>query len=295
VTTTTTIQRVPIDPGVRSILIRDGVYAPSTTMTHRTDPDRRYIDAGIARLEAVANPALSTVPPILSIDALRADVAVKSEQMFRCYRLAQWPTMLLEGWLGEHGAELVESLDDPWDFTPGAATWAGVDVSLRHDSTAVVAVQQRDHRWHAKARIWYPGKGQVVDQAHVREHLRQLSIDFDLKGVAYDPRFFEASAQDLAAEGLPMIEVPQTAARMVPAVTAGYRTIVARRLSHDGDEAFMAHLVNAQARPSEGGITLSKNPKASSLKIDACIAYCLAMSLAETRDPEYTDNAWKVL
>lgn len=24
-------------------------------MTHRTDPDRRYIDAGIARLEAVAN------------------------------------------------------------------------------------------------------------------------------------------------------------------------------------------------------------------------------------------------
>lgn len=143
--------------------------------------------------------------------------------------------------------------------------------------------------------MWYPGRGQVIDRAVVREHIRQHWCDFDVKGVAYDPRFFKDSAQELTAEGVLMIEVPQTAARMVPAVTAGYRAIVAGELSHDDDPVFAAHIVNAQARPSEGGITISKNPKAPTLKIDACIAYCLAMSLATASTPEYTADTWRVL
>lgn len=241
-----------------------------------------------------ANPGLSTTPPLLHIDALRADVGITGEQRFRCYRLAQWPSQILEGWLGEDGPELWAGLEDDYEFVKSEPIYAGVDVSLRHDSTAVVAIQERpDARWHAKAEIWYPEFG-VVDQAHVREYLRQLSIDFKLRGVAYDPRFFEASAQDLEADGLPMIEVPQTASRMVPAVGVAYRQIVSRNVTHNGDPAFARQVVNAAARPSEGGMTLHKKPK-SNLKCDAAIALCLAMSLAEFRERELTEEMLVVM
>jgi phage terminase large subunit-like protein len=271
-----------------------GVQLPGNVFHAHAAPDGcDYRDESMWQ---IANPGLlldcgchhcaAGAPPILYIDALRAEVGRVGEQKFRCYRLAQWPTMILEGWLGEDGPELWRRLEDPYDLVRKAPTWAGVDVSLRYDSTAVVLVQQRpDGRWHAVAKVWYPGDG-VVDQAEVREHLRRASIDFDLQGVGYDPRFFEASAQDLYAEGLPMIEIPQTPSRMVPAVATTYRAIVSGAITHDADPVFEQHVVNAQARPSEGGITLSKNPKLNALKIDACIALVHAISLADVRAGE---------
>lgn len=243
----------------------------------------------------LANPGLSTVPPILHIDALRSAIGMSGEQRFRCYRLAQWPTMALEGWLGEDGPEVWNSLESGFRPIRGARTWAGVDVSLHHDSTAIVYLQQwpDSNRVHAWAELFYPDSG-VVDQAFVKEALRKASVDYSLAGVAYDPRFFEAVAQDLDAEGIPMIEVPQTATRMVPAVAAAYRLIVGRLLSHDGDAAFGRQVVNAKARPSEGGITLSKSPKTRGLlKCDAAIGLCLAALLLEQDRGEISDDQLK--
>lgn len=272
---------------------RAGANLPGFIFREHTAPlDCDYKDEAMWYL---ANPGLSTSPPILHIDALRADVGITPEQRFRCYRLAQWPSMVLEGWLGEEGPELWGDLaDETYTLRLGQPVFAGVDVSLRHDSTAVVVIQEReDGRWHATAKIWYPDFG-VVDQAEVREYIRSLSIDYKLRGVAYDPRFFEASAQDLEAEGVEMIEVPQTAARMVPAVNVAYRSIVSRLITHDGSPEFARQVVNAAARPSEGGMTLYKKPK-SNLKCDAAIAFSLAMSLAEFRERELTEEMLVVL
>jgi phage terminase large subunit-like protein len=246
----------------------------------------------------LANPGLLTTPPILFIDALRTDVVLTPEQFFRCYRLAQWPTMILQGWLGEDGPELWGSLADDYEFVERRRVFVGVDVSLRHDSSAVVAVQERGNgTWHAKAWIFFPDPStgrRVVDQAEVRDKIRELDFRYGIAGCAYDPRFFEASAQDLEADGVEMIEVPQTATRMVPAVNMAYRAITSRSLSHDGSDAFARQVVNAAARPSEGGMTLSKNPR-TNLKCDAAIALCLAMSLAEFQERELTEDMLKVL
>jgi phage terminase large subunit-like protein len=162
----------------------------------------------------------------------------------------------------------------------------------------VVAVQERGNgTWHAKAWIFFPDPStgrRVVDQAEVRDKIRELDFRYGIAGCAYDPRFFEASAQDLEADGVEMIEVPQTATRMVPAVNMAYRAITSRSLSHDGSDAFARQVVNAAARPSEGGMTLSKNPR-TNLKCDAAIALCLAMSLAEFQERELTEDMLKVL
>lgn len=86
-----------------------GVELPGVSFHEHRAPDG--CDHRDEAMWLIANPGLLTVPPILAIDALRVDVARTAEQRFRCYRLAQWPTMLLEGWLGEAGAEM-------WDVLP---------------------------------------------------------------------------------------------------------------------------------------------------------------------------------
>ena len=232
-----------------------------------------------------ASPALSV--GMLGIDALRTDLVATPEQWFRCYRLAQWPTGSLTGWLGEDAQSLWDAGYDPsYAWSHVEPMWLGVDVSLKHDSTAVVAVQQRpDGRFHARARIWFPGSG-VVDQAEVREHIRQMCRDFKVVGVAYDPRFFVASAQDLEAEGHPMIEVPQSPQRMVPAIGAAYQAIVSGSLTHDGDPTFAHQVISAVPRPSETGFTLQKQHRGSVNRIDACIALALAMGMATLHEPE---------
>jgi len=78
--------------------------------------------------------------------------------------------------------------------------------------------------------------------------LRGLADIHDVKSIAVDPRFFDLPAQQLADEGLPMIEVPQVLERMTPAVAAAYDAIKNAMLSHDGDDLFAAQVLAAVAR-----------------------------------------------
>ena len=101
-----------------------------------------------------ANPALDE--GFMNIDALRTAVDLSAEAHFRIFRLGLW----VEGvqcWLGDDAARIWSGLADPWPLAPKAPTWLGIDVGLKRDSSAVVAVQRRpDGRRHATARIWTP-------------------------------------------------------------------------------------------------------------------------------------------
>jgi phage terminase large subunit-like protein len=103
--------------------------------------------------------------------------------------------------------------------------------------------------------------------------------------VAYDPRFWVASAQDLEAEGLPMVEIPQTPARMVPIIGSAYTTIVERKLTHTPDPTFRQQVLSAIPRPSESGFTLYKQRAGNAFKIDACIALVMALSVTDIPAP----------
>lgn len=223
-----------------------------------------------------ANPALGVY---LSEDAIAADVATTPEHLFRRYRLNQWSMGTNESWLGESAPVLWDAGNVSSGLIEGAPTWGGLDVSLRHDNTAVVLVQERPNgKWYAEARIWTAPPGGTIDQADVRHFIRQASLRYDLQSVAYDPRFAIASMQDLAAEGINTIEVPQSPQRMVPAIANLRDVIVKGDLLHPADEQFKSHVIGAQARDSDGGITLKK--RVESQKIDACIALVLALLMA---------------
>jgi phage terminase large subunit-like protein len=171
----------------------------------------------------------------------------------------------------------------------GGPVFVGVDVSLKHDSTAVVAVQRRlDDRLVAVARIWRP-EGRTVDVAALEAHLRDLHARYDVVEIAFDPAYFQRSAEVLADDGLPMVEVPQSAARMVPACGTTYEVIVSGRLVHDGDPLFAEQVTAAVPRIVGEGWRLSKGR--SKRKIDAAIALVLAVQASTfTRPPTHVQH-----
>lgn len=165
----------------------------------------------------------------------------------------------------------------------GEPTWVGVDVALKHDSTAVVWVQERDDgRWHAQAKIWNPTEDGRLDVSDVMQTVRDLGARFDLREVSFDPRFFDLPAQMLLDEGFPMVEIPQSLARMTPAVGATFEAIKRGEISHDADAAFTAHVLNAIPKMNETGFTLSKGKSRG--KIDAAVALAIAYHRANVRD-----------
>ncbi len=225
----------------------------------------------------IANPALAA--GFMNIDALRMAAAMSPEGHFRIFRLGQWVSGV-DSWLGPSGHRVWGDLKSPWQFEPGAPTWAGVDVALKRDSTAVVTIQLRpDGRWHAKARIWTPSPDEPVDVTDTMAYIRRLNMDYDLQEVSFDPRFFDVPAKMLSDEGLPMVEIPQSVERMTAACGSAYEAIQRGDLAHDGDALFEAHVLNAVPRFNAQGFTLAK-AKARG-KIDACIALCLAIDRAQ--------------
>ena len=230
----------------------------------------------------VANPALAE--GYMNIEALRTAVALSPEAHFRIFRLGQWVDGV-ESWLGTDGRALWRSLEDPWAMEPGGHTWVGVDIALKHDSTAVVWCQRRpDDRVHVKTKIWLPQPDGRLDVADVMQFVRELGAMYHLREVAYDPRFFDLPAQQLTDEGYPVVEFPQSLERLSPAVGATFEAIKRQELSHDGDEAFETQVLNAVPRFNERGFLLSKSK--SKDRIDSAVAMCMAYAGIASPTPD---------
>jgi phage terminase large subunit-like protein len=210
------------------------------------------------------------------------------EPLFRIFQLGQWVGGV-QCWLGTDGRRRWEKLADPWSFETGGDTWVTVDMSRTRDSAAVVALQRRpDGRLHAKAKIWHPQDSPtgVVDGMAVMNHLRDLDRRYHLIDVGFDPRFFEERAGMLEAERLPMVEFPQSLERMTPACGDTYELIVnGAGLSHDGDPEYRRQILAAVPKLNERGFTLKKKTPESPNKIDAAVATCMAVALANRYVP----------
>lgn len=201
----------------------------------------------------------------------------------RRYFLNQ-PSSLFEGesWLPT-GAWQACAGESVWLDPSGGPVYVGVDVALKHDSTAVVAVQERpDGRLVAVAKIWLP-EATVVDLATIEAHLRDLHGTYDVVQVAFDPAYFQRSAEALADDGLAMVEVPQSAQRMVPAAQITYEAICSGRIVHDGSQRFAEQVIAAVPRAAGEGWRLSKGR--SKRRMDAAVALCLAVSAASSYQP----------
>jgi len=221
-----------------------------------------------------ANP--NVAEGLLSQEDLATATKQTSESAFRRWRLNQW-VRAQESWL-PMGAW--ESLVGDNELSYSLPTWVGIDMALKHDSVAVVMAQPQEDGIVLRSKIWNPSDD-GIDVAAVEHYLRELHLKYDIKEFAYDPAYFQRSAEALVDDGLPMVEFPQSGNRMVPACGNAYELIVNKKVIHDGSPTFTDQVLSAAQRITDAGWRLSKNK--SRRKIDACIAMVIALDRATSR------------
>jgi phage terminase large subunit-like protein len=180
-----------------------------------------------------------------------------------------------------------DALADPTlEFDDDVPVWLGVDIGVRHDSTAIVACASLgDGRVAVKSVVMRPPSDGEIPLERVEQKIRDLCDSLDVQGVMYDPWSFRRSAELLTSEGVPMVEFPQSPERMANASENLYRLIDAGQLSHDGDPVLRAHVVAGVTKETERGWRLVKDPKMSR-PIDALIALAMAALPAVSEAPE---------
>ena len=202
------------------------------------------------------------------------------EATFRRLHLNQW-TSTRTAWL-QPG--LWDEMQEPeLTLEPGTPIYVGIDVGLVHDTTAVSIAWVTDGKVAVKTHVWsavddvpaheFAETGRI-DLGQVEAYVRRLAETYDLRELVFDPRFFERSAQTLAAEGLTVAPLHQSSAAMADAYQEFYASAQERRVRHDGDPVLAAHVEATAAKKTDRGWKVSKIDQ--SKRIDACVATVMA-------------------
>ena len=109
---------------------------------------------------------------------------------------------------------------------PRLAVWVGVDASVKRDSTAIVcctfdqAAKKVRLVWH---RIFQPSPDDpLLFEDTIERTLLDLRRRFWVREVRFDPYQMQATAQRLTAQGVPMLEFPQSVPNLTEASTNLY-------------------------------------------------------------------------
>ena len=144
-----------------------------------------------------------------------------------------------------------------------------------------------------EAKIWYPDD-QIVDFVEVENYIKELNRLYNVVECAYDPAFFERSAQDLVEHNVNIVSFPQTHSRMVPACGNAYEILVSKKIRHNNSASFTDQVLSAAQKQTDNGWRLSKGR--SKRKIDACISLVMALDRATAplghSDPEVKVIEW---
>jgi len=192
---------------------------------------------------------------------------------FQRYHLNQWTRTEEESWLP---ASAWDNCTGEIVFSDTAETFLGVDMALHHDSVAIVHGQKdKNNKIILDSKIWHPDDYDVIDIQEVERYILDLVVKYNVKEVAYDPAFFERSAQVLLDNGVPMVNFPQSHARMVPACGNAFDLIVNKKVIHNATATFTDQVLSAAQKVTDSGWRLSKGR--SKRKIDGAIALVIML------------------
>jgi hypothetical protein len=160
----------------------------------------------------------------------------------------------------------------------GLAVWVGVDASVKHDSSAVVAVTW-DHKAQkvrlVRHRVFQPSPDEPLDfEATIENAVLELRSRFHVVKVLFDPYQMQATAQRLQRVGVPIEEFPQTPANLTAASQNLYELIEGRNLAVYSDAAMRLAISRAVAVETPRGWRISKERQ--SHKIDVIVALAMA-------------------
>lgn len=223
-----------------------------------------------------ANPALGK---FLHRDGLAADMRSAREQSFRRLRLGQFVSGSEDAWVEpeQYDARVTDR-----KIARGSPVVIGFDGSYSGDHTVIVAVTVQKLPHVELLAIWKPAEhGGKVPVGQVEDALRQACADYQVTELVADPYRWQRSLQVLEGENLPVVEFPQSRARMEPATLALREAIIDGNVSFSADPDLRAHTLNAVVTDAEDtGTRLRKVSKHSEKRIDAIVAAVMAHSRA---------------
>lgn len=238
------------------------------------NPDADY------RLEATQREANPGYGDFVDPEDFKSAVLRTPENEFRTKRCNQWVSSA-QAWLPVGAwADRVDERSIP----DGADVVLGFDGSFNNDSTALVAVEVGGQPHVTVVEAWerpqVAGVEWQVPILEVEDSIRAACKQWQVREIVCDPFRWARTYQVLESEKLPVVEFPQTAARMTPATTRFYEAVVNHTLTHDGDPRLARHLDNCVLRTDQRGARLSKDTKNSPRKIDLAVAAVMAFDRA---------------
>lgn len=238
-----------------------------------------------------ANPA-----SYITIAKLRAQKRRMPPFAFARWHCNVW-TRGIKQWLAagawdacEGGAKLID----------GETVIIGIDMARRYDSAAMVIVAPRGGKFVVQAETWAiwddPSKpppnvhhvieGDSIPFNIIFDRIRELCSQFNVVECPYDPwRIPDKTAEELEAEGLPMVRFDQNITRMGPASNGLFKAVSGREIVHDGDPVLAGHI-------SAAGVSDYGGDRGWKLTHDKATDYmdaAIALAIAVDRASQYMD------
>lgn len=302
--------------------VRDGIIDDPTFLPviYSAPEDADWTDEKVWH---ECNPALGT---FRSIDEMRtlckkAQETPALEMVFRRLYLNQW-TGSVERWLPM----------DKWDLCSGdlpdlkgKPCYAGLDLSATTDLTALNLIFHDGDTYFTIPRFWIPGdrardkerldrvpystwarqgyikltEGNVIDYAYVREELRQLREQYDIREIAFDRWGATKLVQDLQEDGFTMVPFGQGFASMSAPTKELMNIVLSQKLRHGGHPVLRWNADSMTVAQDPAGNLKPDKAKATQ-RIDGIVALIMALDRATRHENDvkrsvYEDRGVRVL
>jgi phage terminase large subunit-like protein len=202
---------------------------------------------------------------------------------FARYHLNAWIEPDAERWLPPG---LWDGLTSDREIEAGERVVLGFDGSYSGDSTALVACTIEDIPHLQVLGLWeHPGGGVkwTVDHEDVERVVHEAFRRYEVVEMSADPPYWAQQLDRWAEQyGEDRVLAFQTFVRkrMAQAVSEFYQAASTNTITHDGDPGLSRHVANATLKETAQGAYITKESKASPLKIDAAIAAVVAYARA---------------
>lgn len=201
----------------------------------------------------------------------------------------------------------------PEIFDKETKLYAGLDLSVHTDLTALVVIGKQNGKWHVHPHIFTPqiglddrsrrdrqpydlwvqqGKmtatpGATVDYQYVAEYMAKLFDGMNLVNIGYDRYHMDSLKRELERVGveLPLEEVGQGYASFSPGLAAMEAELLNGRVAHGMHPVMTMAASNAVVTMNPAGDRKLDKSKATG-RIDPMVALCMAFKIADTQEVE---------
>lgn len=204
---------------------------------------------------------------------------------------------------------------------PEERTIVGIDMAQKIDISSAIKVKQNSlGKISFSCKFWIPEErlencskqmaemytnwanegyltiteGSVIDQDFIMEDIKEWISEDNLEDIAYDPWSATQFALNLAKQGIPTVEVPQTTKNLSEAMKETEARIYAGDVSHDHNPMMTWMMSNVCVKPDKNENIFPQKERVEN-KIDGAVALFIAMNRVILNEVKVETNISNVL